>query len=258
MYFGIGPAMVARSRGIDIHVVAANVVEQVALIAQGEFAGQMKETPGTEGIRTFNEQAGRRVKIATLPKGSVPDTVLRYWLVKVLGVDLDEVEIVGMGASAVQQALLSGSVDAASILEPILTIVEKRLPSAIVIARGSEMLPNQPGAVVAVRGDILDRHPQAIARLVELHVRATELLKTDPKRAAGHVHAFIGKGLLSLTLLEQAIVSPSSNFEADPHVIIEATRTMQDFQREMGLLKEEVDLDALFNTRFYDALKREQ
>jgi NitT/TauT family transport system substrate-binding protein len=39
-----------------------------------------------------------------------------------------------MGASRVQQALLAGAVDAASTLEPILTVVQQRDPSALVVA----------------------------------------------------------------------------------------------------------------------------
>jgi len=37
-YIGIGPAMLARARGIDVKVVAANVMEQVALVARGPLA----------------------------------------------------------------------------------------------------------------------------------------------------------------------------------------------------------------------------
>ena len=42
VYVGIGPAMVARSRGIDIKVLASNIIDQVAFIGRGPFAETMK------------------------------------------------------------------------------------------------------------------------------------------------------------------------------------------------------------------------
>jgi NitT/TauT family transport system substrate-binding protein len=75
MYFGIGPAMVSRANGVPIKVVASNVVEQIALIAQGRLGEIMKDaaTP-IEGVRKFTEETGRKPKIASLPKGSSPPT----------------------------------------------------------------------------------------------------------------------------------------------------------------------------------------
>ncbi len=258
VYFGIGPAMVARSKGIPIKVVASGIVEQIGLIANPEFAEYAEKYGAAEGIRRFTADKGRKVKIASLPKGSVPDTVGRHWLIKVVGLKEDDVELIGMGASRVQQALLSGSVDAASILEPILTIVQERVPGSKVIARASEMLPNQPGSVVAVRESALLEKREAIEKLVALQVRATKWINEDPKRAAKHVLEFVGKGLVPLQTMEKAMVSPSSNFEANPHQIIEPTKLMHAFQLEIGAQTRKVPLDELFDTSIYDKVTAAQ
>ncbi|HAJ20437.1 MAG TPA: nitrate ABC transporter substrate-binding protein, partial [Rhodospirillaceae bacterium] len=42
---------------------------------------------------------------------------------------------------------------------------------------------------------------------------------------------------------------------ADPTQIVDGTREMHDFQLEIGTLKDEVDIDSLFDTSFYDGLK---
>ncbi|MGB8713934.1 MAG: ABC transporter substrate-binding protein, partial [Onishia taeanensis] len=126
MYFGIGPAMVARANGVPLKVLAASIKEQIGLVARGDFAGEFENATAQEAIAHFTKTQGRKPKIATFPKGSVPDTVLRYYLTQQLGLSLDSVDIVAMGADRVQQALLAGAVDAASILEPILTTVQER------------------------------------------------------------------------------------------------------------------------------------
>ena len=41
---------------------------------------------------------------------------------------------------------------------------------------------------------------------------------------------------------------------ADPNRIIDGTRRMRDFQQAQGTLGADTDIDALFETRFYDAL----
>jgi NitT/TauT family transport system substrate-binding protein len=232
------------------------VVEQIALIAGGALAAAFESTTSPEAaFAAFGETTVRKPSVASLPKGSVPDVVFRYWLAKVAGLPEDAVDLKGMGASQVQQALLASSVDAASILEPVLTIVEQRVPDARVIVRGDEMLPNQPGAVVAVREELLETDRAAVLKLVELHLRATELIEQDPDLAAEHVHAFVGKGLVPVDLLQQAMRSPSSNFVADPNAIIEATRTMHDFQLEAGIIAQPVPLDELFDTSLFDEVK---
>jgi NitT/TauT family transport system substrate-binding protein len=256
-YVGIGPAMVARASGIDLRVVASNVTEQVAFIGRGDFASTFQNAENAAAaFKHFHEEAGRPVRIATLPAGSVPHAVLRYYLEREAGVDMADVEIVGMGADKVQHALLSGAVDAASIMEPILTVVQQRDPSAKVLARGGEMLPNQPGAVVVVRQEVIAEYREAVQDLVELHLRATDLIKNDPKRAAEHIQEFIGRGLIDTDTLLAAMTSPSSNFEADPHAIVESTRTLHDFQAETGTLKKPVPFETLFDFTFHDAASK--
>ena len=255
MCFGIGPAMVTRGKGIKLKVVAAGIVEQIAVIAQGELVGYFEKYEGAEALRQFAKDKGRKPKIASFPKGSVPDTVTRHWLLEMLKMDLDEVELIGMGASAVQQALLSRAVDAAGILEPILTIVEDKLEDAKVVARANEMMPNQPGSTIAVREEVLAEHRDAIVKFIELHIRATELLIKEPEKAAPHVKEFIAKGLLETDVILKAIKSPSSNFRADPESILESTQYMHDFQKSKKI-KTNVSVDGLFDLTVYKAAKK--
>lgn len=255
MCFGIGPAMVTRGKGVKLKVVAAGIVEQIAVIAQGELVEYFGKYKGAEALRQFAKDKGRKPKIASFPKGSVPDTVTRHWLLEQLKMELDEVELIGMGASRVQQALLSRSVDAAGILEPILTIVASKLKDAKVVARADEMMPNQPGSTIAVREEVLAKHRDAIVKFVELHVRATELLLKDPSEAAPHVKEFISKGLLETDVVLRALLSPSSNFRADPNSILESTKYMHDFQKSKKI-KTNVSIDGLFDLSVYKDAKK--
>jgi NitT/TauT family transport system substrate-binding protein len=256
-YIGIGPAMLARARGIDVKVVAANVIDQVALIGRGRLVEAFAAAPSpAAAFKRFHEAARRPAKIATLPLGSVPDTVLRYYLQETAKVAPGDVEILGVGEDQVQQSLLAGAVDAASILEPILTIVLARDPSARLIAAAGAMFPRQPGAVVVATQDALAKRAPALAKLVALHVRATAFARSDPDRTAADVVAFIGQGLVTPALMRKALSSGATTLIADPRTIVDSTRLLQDFQRRIGSQPASIDVDALFDFGFFDAASR--
>lgn len=251
-YFGIAPAMLAVSKGVDIKVVATNIVEQVALIACGDLTLYMLADP-VAGMQRFAAKKGRKPTIASFAPGSVPDAVFRHWLLDVAKLSLDSVDIVAMGAEKIQDALIAGTVDGASILEPILTVVSAKDRSAKVVLDGAEMMPNQPGAILAVRTELIRKNPHAVRKLVELHRRATEFLIRHPDRAAHHAYTTLSprQPQLTLALVEKAMTSPYSKFVADPYRIVESTQAMYDFQLKTGVMAKPIKLDLLFDTRFY-------
>ncbi|MFK7793664.1 MAG: ABC transporter substrate-binding protein [Devosiaceae bacterium] len=253
-YLGIGPAMVARARGADIKVVASNIVEQISIVALGELAPYFEGDHAT-AFQRFAEDNGRKPVITTFPTGSVPETVFQFWLRNQLGVDPSEVEIVHQGAAQVQQALLTGAVDGAAILEPVVSIALARSEGATVVASGSELFPSQPGAVLAVRSEAIQAHPEAIDALVGAHVRATEVLRTDVERATPSVAAYVGGGRLEAAIVAAAITRSQASFVADPNFIVAGTQVMHDFQAELGTLNQPVNLDELFDLTIYNSLQ---
>jgi len=251
IYAGIGPVLVARGSGIDVSVIANSAVEELALVGRGELASFAKGHSGKEAIEAYFAKTGRKVKISTQPPGSVPDTVLRHWLIKVAKIDLAKVELISMGIEKSQQALLAGAVEAAMLREPNITVARDMDAQAAVLALGGEMFPNQPGTVVTAGGAFLKAHPEAAAALVRLHLKASALIAADKARAAKDAQDYIGKGLIELATTQRAM--EASKFVADPHVIVAATERMQEFQREQGTLQASVPLAEVFDFSYYDA-----
>lgn len=253
MYGGVGSVLVARAKGVDVSVVASSAVNEMALLAQGELAVLSRGRTAAQAIDAFAAEKGRKIRISTQPPGSVPDTVLHYWLDKVAHIDASKIETISMGLEESQQALLAGAVDAAMIREPVITLFLENFPKAAVLAWGGEMFPGQPGTVVAVRGAFLREHPDAVAALIRLHLRATDLIAADSRHAARDALQYVGKGLIDPQVMERAMVSPSSKFVADPHAIAQAVGLMQAFQQERGLVDAVLLPAAVFDFRFFDA-----
>ncbi len=111
-------------------MIAAAAVEELELVARGPLLAAADGADFKTAVAKFTAAQGRKPKIAAQPRGSVPDILLRYWLTVTAGVDPDAVEIVGIDIDAAQQAFLAGSVDAAVLREPALTVVRDRLKDA--------------------------------------------------------------------------------------------------------------------------------
>jgi len=255
MYAGVAPVVVARSKGVDVSVVANSAVEELVLVARGPLAKLAKDKPAADAVKELAAQTGRKIKFGTQPAGSVPDTVLRHWLFKVAKLDPAIVEIVPMGIEKTQQALMAGALDAADIREPTITIVRNADPAAAILALGNEMFPGQPGTVVAARGELLRGKADAVQRFVSLHKRAVDVVSKDPKRAAALSNEHLGKGLVEPEVLEAALKSPASKFTADPRAIVNAVKAMQAFQLEIGTAAAPTPVEEAFDFRFYDAAK---
>lgn len=261
-YGGIGALMVAMGRGIGSRVLASTAINEVSLVARGALAlaaGQAESTaptgspPGIAGLfARFAASQRRPARIASQPPGSIPDTVLRLWLER-MGVNPAHIQVLGMGVDQSQQALLAGVVDAAAVREPTFTLVQLHDPRTRVLAKGDDLIHNQPGSVLAVSEAALGSPDKAaaIATLVALHQRATQLLQSEPQRCAPHLQEGLGRGLIPLAIFQRVLASPATRFVADPMQIKDATAIMLEFQLAAGLLPARISLDTLLDAGFY-------
>jgi NitT/TauT family transport system substrate-binding protein len=253
---GFAPLLVARSKGQDVRVIAATVVEELGIAAAEQltpfFAGK-KVNEKAAALKAFREKHGRPAKFATQPVGSGPHSSLVYWLTEVIKADKADYEIVEIGIDATQRAILTGAVDGGSIREPALSIVRKQNPKITLIADGAEIFPNFPGVVLAVTGDFATKNPDAVKKLIRLTVRATEFLEKNPQKSVPHLGEAFGKGLLPDEILLASLKSPATRFVADPNRITKSAAAIQDFQVKIGVLKKADPIEPLFALDVYKA-----
>lgn len=250
---GVAPLGVARSRGVDVKVVASTATGENVFVATPRLAAHFQ--PGVshaEAFKRYRAATGKPARLATQPPGSVPNTTLQYWLWEQIKADRADVEIVAMGIDATQQAILADAVEGATIREPALSIVQKRNPAIKLVAVGDDLFPGQPGTVVAVSAAFLAKNADQVQGLVNALVRAGALLTRSPERAAPHVAASLAKGIVDNETILAALKSPASKFTIDPRGIIAPAKAMQDYQVKLGSLRESPSLDALFDTRFIE------
>lgn len=250
---GVAPVAAGRAKGVDLRVVAATAVDENVLVQGAKLKSYFK--PGVKpaaAFKQFHAENGRAAKIATQPPGSVPAANLQYWLREVAHVDPADVEIVSIGIDATQQALLAKAVEAATVREPTLTIVQQRNPEITLLAKGSELFPGQPGTIVAVSGAFLEQHPQAVQAIVSGILRAVEELQKEPDRAAPHVEAALSKGIVDAATIRKSLSSPAVHFVVDPQAITESTKALLAYQVKLGALPLAPSVEGLFDRSFYE------
>jgi NitT/TauT family transport system substrate-binding protein len=254
---GIAPLGVARSRGIDVKVVAATASGENVFVAVPRLAQHF--APGVapaEAFKRFKAATGKPARLATQPAGSVPNTTLQYWLWEVAKANREDVEVVAMGIDATQQAVLADAVEGATVREPALSIIQKSNPGIKLVEVGDRLFPGQPGTVVAVTGALIAKNPAAVQALVDALVRAGDLLTRDPDKAAPAVAANLAKGIVDLEVIKTALKSPATKFVIDPREVIAPSKAMEAYQVKLGSLKEAAPLDDLFDVRFFEKARR--
>ncbi|MCE4599018.1 MAG: ABC transporter substrate-binding protein [Desulfurococcales archaeon] len=252
LYVGIDPVLVALEKGLPLRVVAANIMNPLALVGSKELARYYEEY-GSTFLEKWREDKGRPVRIATLPKGTTPHALLSMFFEK-LGYDPNNppAEVLPMGIGAVRAALLNNEVDAAMIMEPVVTIALEK--GYTIIVEGREVLPGHPGAVLAVSLDLIKKRPDIVEKLVELHIKATSMLNDDKEKAAKILSDAIGTEVLPVEIARKALNSPLSNFISNPHLIVNGTLEYQKFRVSYMGVKVTLKPSDIFETSFYDKL----
>jgi len=252
--FGVVPAMIAIDRGIAARVVAANIEEPMAIMAHEEFRPMWEGNDPADAFAQWEAETGERFQFGTFPEGSVPDILLRYWLIDVHGLEPGAAaDVLGLGgASAVFQGLASGEVDGTSIMEPVPTRTETEDLPYEPLALAGEFMPGQPAAVTLMRDEVRDT--DFAGQFVEQHVRATEFTNANPERAADHASAVVGEQNLPVETARDAMESPLSNFVSDPHSIESGTEIFADYASRLGQTDEVLSIDGIFDHGPYDAV----
>ncbi len=250
---GIAPVAVARAKGLDVKVVSAAGTGGSAFVASAALGEKFAAANGDQAkaFAAFRAATGRRAKLATLPPGGVPTVALSHWLFKLGKVDPADVEVVQMGIDAVQQAMLAGTADGGTVLEPSATIVVGRKPELKRIATAQQMFPEIPGVVLAVTGAFEKAQPDALQKLVGLMVRATDLIVKTPKDAAPHVVKALGAGIVEESTMTAALSSPAVGFLSNPAEIVAPTQAMLAYQVEIGDFPTAPAIAGLFDPQYW-------
>jgi len=164
-YVGITPVLSSISKGVPVKVVAGAQREGSGIIAS------------SSDIQSTADLKGKKVGIPG--EASIQNMLLKYDLKK-NGISTSDLEIPSMKLSSINDAIKTGSLDAAITHEPFVSIATE-LNGAKLVKKSGEIYPNHPCCVVAVSDKFINQHPEEVEKITQIHKNATEKLISDPE-----------------------------------------------------------------------------
>jgi NitT/TauT family transport system substrate-binding protein len=163
-YLCVGPAIIAKARGVPIKIVSGTHRYGYSIVAKPE-------------IKNISDLEGR--KVGCVNEGAQTDLLLQVTIRKF---NLTNIEVLRMNPPKQIMALASGQIDAAFLPEHHATLAESL--GFHTIAKSQDIWPNMLGSVLVVKEDLINNNPELVQKLVEITERGTKLAKESPTEAS--------------------------------------------------------------------------
>ncbi len=183
----------------------------------GDRTGRYSDDPvsiwtrkGT-GITKVEDLAGRKVGT---PVGGTADEYLGVALKK-KGVPREKVSVLNVPPGNIVSALQGASVDAVAIWEPFGSLVQARIPDAVLVSRGGGYIGYYIN--MAVRNDVIEKSPEVVERYVIGVAEASQYTRQNPDEAAEIATRWVAG--LDAAVARQALRQMTFDPRITPHTL---------------------------------------
>jgi ABC-type nitrate/sulfonate/bicarbonate transport system substrate-binding protein len=168
-------------------------------------------TRKASGVTKIEDLAGKRVGLAV---GGTGDEYLGVLLQK-KGIPRDKVQILNVSPGNTVSALQGGSVDAVATWEPFGSLVEMKVPDAVVLSRGGGHI----GYFInmGVRTDLIEKRPEVVERYVIGMAEATWYSRKNLDEAAEISTRWVPG--LEVAVARKALTNMTFDARITPHTI---------------------------------------
>jgi ABC-type nitrate/sulfonate/bicarbonate transport system substrate-binding protein len=187
---GVLSVIVEMAKGNDSFYWFANVDDSPG--AEG-----LVVQPGIDSIKTLK---GKKVAV-TLNSGA---EITLYYLLKEAGLAPTDVRTVPMAANEMVAAFANKNIDAYCVWEPAFSDGQKAVPGSRVLATDKDTpiyrkfkTASAPD-VVAIRKDLVDKHPETAKKLIAAYFKGVKLTKDNPREAAVSADKWFKRGVDSV------------------------------------------------------------
>lgn len=227
-YVGITPVLSSIQKGVPVKVIAG---------AQTEGSGLVTKDPN---IKSITDLKGK--KIATPGEASIQYMLLNYDLKK-HGMSINDITSPSMKVASMNDALKTGSIDAMLTYEPYVSIATQ-VNNQTLIEDSSSILSNHPCCVVAVSQSFIDKHPQQVQKIADIHKKATEKLESDPEGCV----QYLPKNIVPNETVEKGILSNMSWVSDLNDTYKDNIHTFMNTEKDLGIINNTISDDKLFYT----------
>lgn len=245
---GISASMLnAVARGIEFEIAAPLHTERPKLASP--FVVSKKRFESGE-LTKMSDLKGK--KVATNNRG----TATEWWLSEALrqgGVDITEVEVIGLPFPQIAPALESGTLDGAILSEPFATAAEDK---GLIVRLSEDFVDGFKPTYVYFNKAWVTANPQAATGFIKAFLRGARDLQGEAYFDDANVAA-----ISKYTKVEPDVIKRARRPYFDPNgtVSLADIQTLQQFYRKQGLLNydQDIDMSRYINGRYVEeALKQ--
>lgn len=163
------------------------------------------------------------------------------------GLSLKDVQVVNMLVPDAVTALMAGQIDAASIVEPVLTNLETQ-GKITVLRNGTNLMPGL--TVMTVRRELKEQRPEVLVAFLSAHIRSLEFMEAKPERTLELVAQ-------ETKLTPEIAKKVMSKYVFSPQLgpdLLAALDNTAEFLQQAGVIREAIDLEGLVDTTILDEL----
>ncbi|MFA4861277.1 ABC transporter substrate-binding protein [Methanoregula sp.] len=242
-YIGLPPVIIGIDRGLRLACIAGGHVEGTVLIA-GPGIRALAEC---RDLREFLKQFSGRA-IGTPPKGSIHDVITNE-LLREHGIHDVTVKNYPW-ADYLSDALQQGEI-AAAAGTPALAVTAARYGNARLVVPPNRFWPFNPSYGIVVMREMLKKK-EVLVRFLAAHESACELIRQDPRSAAGIVAGTTGM-VDPAFVLDTYRISPKYCAALPPEYRASTMRFAR-VLHDLGYTRRLVDEREIFETTLIDAI----
>lgn len=211
-------------------------------------------------VKSVRDLEKKGIRLGCVREGGAVDVLLRK-IIDTHDLDQDKVlkNVRRMPPAKQLLAVGTGQLEAAMLPEQWTTMAEAAGFRMLLTAQ--DVWPKMQGSVLAVRQDLMADHPDVVRKLVDLLVRANELIYKNPRNAAEIVcrqmklsNASMGNKPLNSNIsatitpdiLERSMARLEYGIALDP----ESVQGVIDFMAELGYIRKKFAAEDILDLRF--------
>lgn len=177
-------------------------------------------------------------------------TEAHFLLAKALeeaGLGFGDIQVVNMLVPDAVTALMAGHIDAAVVVEPVLSKLQTQ-GKVVVLRDGVGLMPGL--TVMTVRREVKEKRPEVVAAYLRAHTRSLQFMKEEAEET---VELVAKETKLPAELIAKIMTKYSFSPEIDPELLAGLEDTAS-FLQQVGVIKESIDIEGLVDTTILDEL----
>lgn len=178
-------------------------------------------------------------------------TEAHFLLAKALeeaGLTLKDIQVANMLVPDAVTALMAGHVEAAVIVEPVLSRLQTQGKIAV-LRDGVGLMPGL--TVTTVRREVKEQKPEVVAAFLKAHVRSLQFMEEEPEAT---VELVAKETKLPPELIKQIMTKYTFSPYIGPDLLVGLEGTAS-FLQQVGVTKEAIDMEGLVDTTILDELE---